>query len=317
MASAAIAIALASAVVGCKTTPPPESPYAAGGPWTSKIEVLHPLVGTLWSGGSRLSFDELVARIREANVIALGHTDENPDHHRLEARILSAMLREGRSPAVLLENAHTDEQASLDDAWSRGLAALDGEFGWVNHGGVPFSAYRPLFEVAWEAKLPLVATRLPALLETSLAQGNRALLLPGELQNYGLHVPLSPEVERAFEDDLQSLGCARRDPARLPFDVDARRANLTWMATVTALQRRDVVFIASARYVRTDRGVPPLVAERAPENKRLSVAFLEVMSGLDEPSAYAAVFGEERLPFDVVWFTPRARRIGRCGTGPR
>ena len=44
----------------------------------------------------------------------------------------------------------------------------------------------------------------------------------------------------------------------------------------------------------------------------LSVALLEVQADLREPAQYAAGFGSERLPFDFVWFTPRASDEDHC-----
>ena len=42
------------------------------------------------------------------------------------------------------------------------------------------------------------------------------------------------------------------------------------------------------------------------------MAFLEVSQDLLEPTAYAARFDRQTLPFDYIWFTPRVDEQDPC-----
>ena len=71
------------------------------------------------------------------------------------------------------------------------------------------------------------------------------------------------------------------------------------------------MLIAGNGHVRKDRGVPTALA-RLGEAGVLSVAFTEVQQGETDPSGYAVEWHAATLPFDYVWFTPRATDADPC-----
>jgi uncharacterized iron-regulated protein len=77
-------------------------------------------------------------------------------------------------------------------------------------------------------------------------------------------------------------------------------------------QRDGAVLIAGAGHVRRDRGVPVHLARQVPDATIASVAFVEVDAAASKPGDYAARFGTETLPFDYVWFTPKADDDDPC-----
>ena len=72
------------------------------------------------------------------------------------------------------------------------------------------------------------------------------------------------------------------------------------------------VLIAGAGHVRTDRGAGAWLAQRRPDKRLVAIAFVEVEDGSDAPADYAARFHADTLPFDYVWFTPRASNDDPC-----
>jgi hypothetical protein len=84
------------------------------------------------------------------------------------------------------------------------------------------------------------------------------------------------------------------------------------------------VLIAGNGHVRADRGVPLALAgaaanmasidARTPRSavRLLTVALVEVRREWRAPAAYAAAFSASALPFDYVWFTPRASDVDHC-----
>jgi hypothetical protein len=83
-------------------------------------------------------------------------------------------------------------------------------------------------------------------------------------------------------------------------------------ALIDADNGQGSVLVAGAGHVRVDRGVPYYLRQRKADVSMASVAFVEVVRGADAPSAYAEGFASAELPFDLVWFTPRASDDDPC-----
>ena len=98
--SQAVATALAMCVLV-----PLAAPGAAAEDWISPLSRDHPLVGKVWSPPTRafVSADTAIRAAEKATYLALGEKHDNPDHHRLQARIVAAMAASGRRPAVVFE----------------------------------------------------------------------------------------------------------------------------------------------------------------------------------------------------------------------
>ena len=135
--------------------------------WESKLGVDHPLTGVILdvAGGRRVSEAELVARVQAADIVLVGEIHDNPDHHRLQARLLQAFSATHHAPAVAFEMLNRDQQSAVDaslvahpgeaDALARAVA-------WDSSGWPPWSIYRPVFEAALaaHARIPVSYTHL-------------------------------------------------------------------------------------------------------------------------------------------------------------
>jgi hypothetical protein len=103
--------------------------------------------------------------------------------------------------------------------------------------------------------------------------------------------------------------------AAVPGMVRVQRSRDAVMAAALADGMREygkAVLIAGAGHTRADHGVPVALAARAPGTKVLALAFIEVKTEQSDPAAYGELFDSPRLPFDAVWFTPRAEREDQC-----
>ena len=89
--------------------------------------------------------------------------------------------------------------------------------------------------------------------------------------------------------------------------VTVQRARDARMAeSIIAVGRRDgAVLVTGTGHARNDHGIPAYLASKAVGETVVSLAFVEVRDGVTEPPAYARRFGQNTLPFDYVWFTPR------------
>jgi uncharacterized iron-regulated protein len=294
------------ALAGCAGLAPP-------GSWQSRHDRHHPLAGRIWAPAEG-RFLEPAARLARVEFVLLGEKHDNPDHHRLQAWILSRLVAAGRRPAVGLEMLSVDQDAALARhlaARPHDAAGLGEAVDWHRAGWPPWDLYRPLAEVALGAGLPLVAADLG---REHRGEVRRQGLsgLPGELRTrLGLETPLAPALRAALAREIADAHCGYLPPERVDVLVDvqrARDAHMAWrLATAGAAAG---VLIAGAGHVRRDWGVPTFLARFLPGARVASVAFVEVRPGLHEPEPYAA--GPEGPAFDYVWFTPRVDAEDPC-----
>ena len=71
------------------------TPAIAQERWMSLAGRDHPLAGSVWdvAAAAFLSAADLIAKLSAANIVLLGETHTNPDHHRLQARIVAGLGR--------------------------------------------------------------------------------------------------------------------------------------------------------------------------------------------------------------------------------
>jgi uncharacterized iron-regulated protein len=124
----------------------------------------HPLVGKIWDMNSRSFIDEatLLARINKADVLLLGETHDNPQHHELQQKLLKARIASGARPALMMEQLDINSQSSLDHALagSNRDAVLDNVTQLIKFSDRQF--YRPFLAIAVDNKLPVIAANIPS-----------------------------------------------------------------------------------------------------------------------------------------------------------
>lgn len=305
-ALAALALACASAPLG-----PGQAPL---------IRRDHPLAGKIWDVRAGAFTDEaaLERSLAAADFVLLGETHDNPEHHAGQARLLSALVRAGRRPAVAFEMLDLDQQPRIDAALAgpppHDPDALARAVGWAKSGWPDFAFYRPVFDVALRAGLPVLAANLSRQQVHEVVRTGAGTLAPdvrGLLDRAG---PLSPEATEEIRDEMYESHCREMPRTMLEPFVTMQRARDAQMAErllVAARGAGGAVLIAGSGHVRADRAVPSYLAREAPERSRRAVTFMEV-SEETSPAAYAAAFGPKGFPFDFVVFTPAAQRQDPC-----
>jgi uncharacterized iron-regulated protein len=306
----------AAALLGCALV---AGTGPLGAPWESPVGREHPLVGKIWDVRAARFADErtLGEGLRRGRFVLLGEKHDNADHHRLQARLVRALIAAGRRPAVLFEMFDADQAPAL----SRYLAAhptdasgLDAAVGWTRSGWPDWSFYRPIAEAALEAGLPILAANLSRTTTRSLARAGLAALDPREATRLGLDRPLAPATDAQMAAEIREAHCGSASEAMVGRMVLVQRARDAEMGERMAEAGPDdgAVLIAGFGHVRNDRGVPNDLERRVPGVRIVSVAFLEVSAGEVEPRAYAAGFERDVLPYDYVWFTPRVDDVDPC-----
>lgn len=271
------------------------------------------------AAGDFVDIRRLVADLAAHRFVLLGERHDNPDHHRLQARLVRALLAAGRRPAIAFEMLDASQVPALAShlaAAPGDAAGLGAAVGWERAGWPPWSQYRPIAEAALAAGLPLAAANLARDDARAVAQHGLGALAPGQVAELGLASPIPPAVRGAIATEIEEAHCGQAPAERVALMVEAQWARDAHMARrllEAAAGADGAVLIAGAGHVRRDRGVPAhLVRLGAAPAAVASLAFLEVRDGADRPAAYADRFDGDRLPLDYAWFTPRVDDVDPC-----
>jgi uncharacterized iron-regulated protein len=292
-------------------------------PWTSPTLAEHPLVGAIWDArtGRLATRAALEAACAQSDLVLLGETHDNPDHHRLQLELVEAILRAGRRPAVAMEQFDREHQAALDRARAErprdaGYVADAGQF---DRRGWHWPFYEPIVALALRERLPIVAANLSRADAFQVVERGHAALGEAEVGRLGLARAFGAARTAAIEAAMRDGHCGRLPERIVPGMAAAQLARDAVMAdALLALAQAGAVLIAGNGHVRRDLGVPLHLASRAPERSVLAVGIVEVVAGLARPEDYVAPAAGDAPQFDFTLFTPRADRPDPCaGFSPR
>jgi len=269
----------------------------------------HPLAGRIWHPVDKkfLTLTELEQRATESELVLLGETHDNPEHHRLQLEMLSASLGSGRRPTLLMEQFDADQQSALDDAIRAGRDPTLLLRGW------DVAQYRTLIRKAVDAGLPLRATNLPREILRPVVREGFATLPADEVDRLRLGSTWDDAREKFMASVIERSHCGQVGHQLRDGLVRAQRLRDATLAD-SALRHLDggAIFILGRGHARRDVGVPHYIAVRRPATRILSIAFVEVSDGMLDPDSYEKDGTGGASAYDVIWFTARARRPDPC-----
>lgn len=273
--------------------------------WTISAAA-HPLEGRIFlpANGAFITPDELLARAARAEAVLLGETHDNPTHHALQAWVVENLAAGGSKPTVVFEMIGADQAEALARHLDTGGAdGIGPALGWENSGWPDWAFYRPIAQAA--------GTRVKAgnLSKEETRAISRGTPAPELVARLGLAQPLPDETDTAMSAEIRESHCNMLPNGAVPAMVAVQRARDATMALALAEVEGVAVLIAGSGHVRTDFAVPWHLAGKKPS---VAIAFLEVEDGADAPEEYRRHYGGHPLPFDAVWFTPRAPREDPC-----
>jgi uncharacterized iron-regulated protein len=311
----------------CAATPPakqtaalpaatsPRTPRVAPEAWLTKLDRDNALVGRVWDvkGNTFVDPQALLVRLGQARFVLVGERHDNPDHHRLQARVVDALARTGRAPAVVFEMLDISQQGLLEQyRASPGASAvgLGTALGWERTSWPPFREYEPIFAVAFARQLPIGAGNLPQVDAKALVKQGISALSNERVKELRLDEPFPAALEASLLDELRASHCGQLPESLLGPMALAQHARDAQMAKVLlAVGAKDgAVLIAGGGHARLDRGVPYHLARATPGVSVTSLVLREVRHDDTDAKAYVA----EEGPFDFVWFTPRASDDDPC-----
>jgi uncharacterized iron-regulated protein len=312
IATAGLAIALALAM-------PSGAQSMTASEWSAEFYRDHPLVGAHWSSHDErtLGTQEALDRLAAADVVILGEIHDNPDHHRLQARMLQALVERGWRPAVVFEMIPHDLQDTLDAHLRDSPGDADGlgrAVGWEERGWPDWSMYQPIAEVAIGNQLAIRAGGLSQDLQRKLSREGADALDRQDRQRLGLMHELPSEAAALLDEALFRSHCDLLPRHVLPAMrlVQWARDGAMAAAIEQAAEDGPVVLIAGAGHARRDWGVPAQLAARDASLDVATVALVEVTADMSDAREYLPAGAGQSPVYDLLVFTPRADRDDPC-----
>lgn len=299
----------------------PVTPPARGVEWQSSLDRDHYLVGKVYDVKSKTFVEAslFVPRLAAAQFVLLGEKHDNPDHHRLQGKVITELVTAGRHPAVVLEMLEVEQQAEVDRYLQTPGATATGlgdALAWEKTSWPPFGQYLPIFEAALAGKLPILAGNLAQADAKALVKQGVSALPAERARALRLDRPFPQTLAAPLLEELRASHCGHLPEQLLEPMALAQHARDAQMAKVLAGAgaKDGAVLIAGGGHVRRDYGVPYHLALELPGTSIASVLLREVRHGEVDPQAYLADEG----PFDYVWFTPRKDDEDPCAAfGPK
>lgn len=291
--------------------------------WVSKLGKEHPLVGRVWSPSAQETVlpAEVVRAAMEADVVLVGETHDNPDHHKLQAWLLRQLAAKGKRPAVVMEMIgadKADDLANVQLASNVTTDAIGTKLDWESSGWPAFSIYRPIVDAALGNNLTLLAGDASKDQVRQVSQQGLGALAYSERVRLGIGSQLPAALAASLTDELKASHCNQLADADLAGMVQVQRFRDAALAdnvlkAVDKASGNGVVLIAGGGHVRSDRGVPLYLRTRASGLKLLTIVFSEVIAGDDNPEDGAPHDANGKPAADFVWYTARTERPDPCG----
>lgn len=275
----------------------------------------HPLAGKIWDMHSHSFIDEatLLARINTANILLLGETHDNPQHHELQQKLLKARIETGARPALMMEQLDTESQAAVDQALSGSNhdEVLDKVTRLIKFQDWKF--YQPLLAIAVNNKLPIIAANVSnQQLQPVIWQGFAAYDAE-DLKRLAVEEVWSESRQSFMVRNMGGAHCGKlKDELRAGLSRSQRLRDALMADSAMSSMGRGVVGIVGSSHARRDIGLPLYFAARAPLAHIYSIGFVEVSKGRVDPIAYEADSATDEAPYDAIWFTARVERGDPC-----
>jgi len=288
-----------------------------GHKWKSAFFRDNPLVGKIWSSRKKafVTRKSLVLELEKAKFVLLGEIHPNRDHHILQAAFLEAIAKSAKTPPRLVVEMMEEtygpaldkfRAANPDDTDSLGKI-LD----WKKRGWGEWQNYQPIFDVAYEFKLPIYPGNLD---RDDVRRISRSGVEDGEKQKFALDVEYTKKQSDMLNDMLFESHCKmvpRNGLAPMKL-VQQVRDGVMAGQMLAAAKGQQAVLIAGTGHTRVDWAVPRILRARAPDSKIVSVAFVEVTENDKKPQDYEAPSADNQPVYDYMYFTPRSEIKDQC-----
>ena len=242
------------------------------------------------SGGAALvpsvslasGIDNAVAAVAGADFVAIGELHDNPDHHRMQAKLVAALAPAGLAFEMIPQIKEEAVNRLRADGVSR--AELGEALEWEASGWPAWRHYAPIFEAAPDAYVAgggLSKSDLGAVYTKGAAGLGEDMAA-----RYGLNAAMPDADRAAMLDEQYAAHCELIEREKLSAMVEVQRA---WDAAYAeAWHRAGIaggglsVLICGNAHARLDRGAPAYLALAVPDATIASIGLLEDGLNVDD-----------------------------------
>jgi len=262
-------------------------------------------------------FLSMIEDLAKADVVYLGESHPNPDHHLVQLRVIEYLFDRGRLHAIGMEMFQRRFQPVLDDFIAGRIdeAAMLAGTEYKKRWGWDYALYRPIIEFARANRIPLVALNVEREITKAVRDGGLDALDEAARQSLPA-IDLDDKEHRQF---LKRIYASHPIPeGKVKGDEDFELFYLSqclwedvmadsvvkWSRVAPA--NAQIVVLAGRGHIRYRYGIPARVHRRMGKQYRVVVAVEKNV----QPFA-GRIF--DRKYADYVWITPNFVQEKRDG----
>jgi uncharacterized iron-regulated protein len=236
---------------------PPSFPVPSAAPGAAPTVVAR-------QGAALTGWSDYLRALSAASVVCVGEQHDQAPHHAVQAETVRELAAR-RPVTVALEMVSVDQQGTLDDFLAGRMSETDFAAWWDKNWGYPYAIYKPIFDAARAASLPVAGINVPRALIREVARKGVAGLTPAERAQLPASIAESadPRYRAYIESSLDEHG-------PMPADRRARmrEAQAVWNEAMGANAfrlsngGRLVVVVAGQGHMLYGGGIPESAARR-------------------------------------------------------
>jgi uncharacterized iron-regulated protein len=217
--------------------------------------------------------EEIAEAADGARFVYLGEGHTNPEHHKMQARIIDALVKHGRDVIVGFEMFTRPKQDDLNP-WTLGWWAED-EFmrrsEWKTQWGYDFALYRPIFEVVRANRLPMIALNVPRDWVRAVGRGGISALSSDQRSQLPADIDLGWKSHKAVfaammgGHPMSGTSGDNMYAAQVLWDAGMADSLLKYWDRCPRTPRTVIVVVAGAGHVMYGLGINGRVARRTGE----------------------------------------------------
>lgn len=220
------------------------------------------LTGAAVAAPSAVLTDADMETLRAADVVIVGETHDNRDHHLVQAQIAQDIA----PAAVVFEMLSVSQALRVKPDLIGDAARLADVLEWEELGWPDFAMYYPVFEATADAKV--YGAMIPRTQAKAVFEQGAADVFGEGAEQYGLTTVLTGEQQTQRERLQMAAHCDALPEDMLPGMVEVQRLRdaVLARATVQALEETGgpVLVITGNGHARKDWGVPAYLAQVRP-----------------------------------------------------
>ena len=277
----------------------------------------HELIGKIWSTRDKIFIDkqQLLNSVYQSDYVLLGETHDNLKHHEDHGWMISKIADKSQQAAIAFEMLSQDQANVVNNVEFQSTDELLETLEQAKTGWEYKKYYRPVFDSAFKAKLPMHATEI-----------NRKTLMkivskgiehaPEGVQELLENTKLSEEATSSLKKEIEMTHCGMINDEMTSAMMLGQKVRDAAIGSALYNIKKDpvktAILVAGSGHIRKDRGAPFYLNAKDKDARITAVAWLEIEPEVNDPLAYSKRWGTDQLPFDYVVFTAQVDRPDPC-----